>query len=162
MKLFEDVHISNSININVGSARVISFLKELKNDEKYREWHPEDHVSMKWVEGEPWEEGSICLAREYLGGELKTLKMSVNKVNDGKYIEYAPTSRFMRRYIPKLTFEVSDVENGCIFTATLDCRMPLIPRLLVPGKVKGGLDAARKHIREEGENMKTLLEQASA
>jgi len=159
MKFFEDIHISNSININVDSEKVISFLKGLRNDEKYKEWHPEDHVSMRWAKGEPWEEGSICHAKEHIGSKLETIKMSVNKVIDGKYIEYAPTSRFMRRYIPRLTFHVTDVEDGCKFTATMDCRIPLIPRLLVPGKVKRELDAVRKHIQEEGENMKALLEQ---
>ncbi len=89
MKLFEDVHIENTVTIDVRSEEVIDFHKGLSNDAKYIEWHPQDHVSMKWVKGEPWEEGSICHAKEYIGTKLEKLKMSVNKVIEGSYIEYA-------------------------------------------------------------------------
>jgi hypothetical protein len=117
---------------------------------------------MKCVNGEPWEEGSVCHAVEKMGGKVGKLKMVVTKVIENDYIEYAPVSKFLRRYIPRLTSEIRSVDNGCEFTATMDCRIPLIPRILFPGKVSRQLEGVNKHMREEGENMKDLLEIQSA
>jgi len=34
----------------------------------------------------------------------------------------------------------------------------LLPRLLAEKKVEGGLSSVRKHMKEEGENLKKILE----
>ena len=161
MKLLEDVILTHSIEIKTTPQRIFDFFRNL-DDASYRVWHPEDHVSFHWIKGEPWEEGSVVHAEEYMHGKLHKLKFQVTKVTPNERIEFAPVSRFLRIYFPKNTFEVEQKVDTCLFTASGTLRVGRLARLLAKRKLEQGLASARRHIKDEGENLKRILEEGSA
>jgi uncharacterized protein YndB with AHSA1/START domain len=154
----EDVVLEHSIEIKAAPEKVFEFLSDLVDDKSYRAWHSDDHVALRWLEGPPWQEGSVVHAEEYIGGELHKLTFIVTRVVPNREIEYVPASRFHRRYAPKFTFSVEPRDAGCVFTATVHARIPLLLRFLSKKRVERGLSSARKHMKEEGENLKRILE----
>ena len=115
-------------------------------------------MTLRWIEGFPWQEGSVIYAEEYFHWKLHKLTFVVTKVVPNREIEYVPVSRFLRRYAPKNTFSIEPKSASCVFTATVHLRLPLLPRLLAKKSVKRGLSSVRKHMKEEGENLKKILE----
>ena len=111
MALLEDVVLTDSIEINKSSEKVFNFITGLVDDESYRAWHQEDHVALRWLQGQPWTKGSVVYAEEYIHGKLHKLKFTVTKVVPNKKIEYVPVSRFLRRYFPKNVFTIEKKEN---------------------------------------------------
>ncbi len=157
MRLEKEGVLTHSIEINTTAEEIFRFIRNLDNDENYKAWHT-DHVSMHWSKGLPWQEGSVVYAKEYFGGKLHKLKFVVTKVVANREIEYVPVSWFMKRYVPKLTFSVEPKNNVCIFTASTYYRLPFLPMLYAKKHIEKGLDGVRKHIKEEGENLKIMLE----
>ena len=154
----EDVILKNSIEITITPSKIFEFLCGIVDDESYRPWHPDDHVAFRWLKGSPWQKGSVIYAEEYIDGELHRLTFIVTKLVPDRLLEYVPASRFRRRYAPKYTFSVEPGDTGCVFSATVHARIPLLLRLLAKKKVERGLSSVRKHMKEEGENLKTILE----
>ncbi len=158
MKIMEDVVLEHSIEIGTTPEKVFEFLSNFVDDESYRAWHPDDHVALRWLEGSPWQEGSVVYAEEYIDGELHKLTFLVTRVVPNREIEYVPASRFHRRYAPKYTFSAEPTDAGCVFRAAVHARIPLLLRLLSKRKIERGLSSVRKHMKEEGENLKRMLE----
>jgi len=158
MALLEDVTLTDSIEIKTTPEKVFDFLVHLVDDESYRAWHPEDHVALRWLKGSLWEEGSVVYAEEYIHGKLHKLKFLVTKVVPNREIEYVPVSRFLRRYFPKNTFTVEPKEETCVFTATGTYRVGWLVRTFARKRLERGLSSVRKHMKEEGENLKRILE----
>ena len=158
MKMMEDVVLEHSIEIRATPEEVFQFLSNLVDDRSYRAWHSDDHVALRWLEGSPWQEGSVVYAEEYIDGDLHKLTFVVTRVVPNREIEYVPVSRFRRRYAPKCTFSVEPRDAGCVFTAAVHARIPLLLRLLSTKRVERGLSSVRKHMKEEGENLKRILE----
>jgi hypothetical protein len=46
MALLKDVTLTYSIEIKTTPEKIFSFLTNLVDDESYRAWHPDDHVSL--------------------------------------------------------------------------------------------------------------------
>ncbi len=156
--MLKDVTLTDSIEIKTTPEKIFSFLTNLVDDESYRAWHPDDHVSFRWIEGQPWAEGSVVHADEYIHGKLHKLKFIVTKIVPNTEIEYVPVSRFLKRYFPKNTFYIESRERTCVFTATCTCRVGWLVRTFAKKKLERGLSSVRKHIKEEGENLKRILE----
>ncbi len=158
MKILENIVLKDSVEIGVPPDRVFGFFLRITDDESYQKWHPVDHVAFRWLKGNPWEEGSVARAEEYLHGKLYKLKFCVLKVVPGREIVYGPPSRLLRIYFPGNRFVMEPVENGCVFTAECRLRIGRIATLLAGRKLEKGLSSVRRHMREEGENLKTILE----
>jgi hypothetical protein len=158
MALFEDVTLTDSIEIKTTPEKISRFLTSLVDDESYRAWHPEDHVSLRWIKGQPWQEGSVVHAEEYIHGKLHKLKFLVTKVVPNAEIEYVPVSRFLRRYFPGNAFYIEPKEGTCVFTATGTYRVGWLVRTFARKRLERGLSSVRKHMKEEGENLKRILE----
>ena len=158
MKLMEDVFLTHSVEIRTTPEKIFEFFSTLVDDESYRAWHSDDHVALRWMKGSPWQEGSVVYAEEYFHGKLHKLTFVIMKVVPNRRIEYVPVSRFLRRYAPMNTFSIEPKESSCVFTATVHLRLPLLPRLLAKKSVERGVSSARKHIEEEVENLKKILE----
>ncbi len=159
MALLEDVILTDSIEIKTTPEKIFNFLANLVDDERYRAWHPDDHVALRWIKGQPWEEGSVVYAEEYIHGKLHKLKFVVTKVIPNREIEYAPVSWFLRRYFPKNTFSVEQKEGTCVFTATGTYRIGWLVKTFAKKRLERGLSSVKKHMKEEGENLKRILEE---
>jgi uncharacterized protein YndB with AHSA1/START domain len=159
MKVLEDIVLTDSVEIGVSAEKVFDFFLQIVDDASYRTWHPADHVAFRWIRGNPWEEGSVAYAEEYLHGKLHKAKFRVSKVVPNKEIEYAPVSRLLRVFLPENRFEIEPSGEGCMFTAKVHVRIGRIGKALAKRKLEAGLSAVRKHMKEEGENLKRILEE---
>jgi len=162
MKLLEDIVLTDSVEIGVTPEKVFDFFLQIVDDASYRTWHPSDHVALRWISGNPFEEGSVAYAEEYLHGKLHKLKFRISKIVPNREIEYAPLSRLLRIFFPKNRFEIKPSGDGCIFTAEVHLRIGRIAKVLAKRKLEVGLSSVRKHMKEEGENLKRILEERNS
>ena len=158
MAFFEEVVLTDSIEIKTTPEKIFSFLTAIVNDESYRAWHQEDHVRFRWLKGQPWSEGSVIYAQEYIHGKLHKLKFKITKIEPHKRIEYIPVSRFVRRFFPKNEFIIEQKAESCLFIASGTCRLGWISKTFFKKAITEGLASLKKHMQEEGENLKRILE----
>lgn len=158
MKLLEDVFLEDSIEIKTTPERIFNFLTNLVDDESYRTWHPTDHVALSWIKGKPWKEGSIVCAQEYIHGKMHKLKFRITKIIPNKIIEYAPCFWLYRIYFPKNTFEMVREGEICTFTAKGHLRVGRLVKKFARNKLEFGIRSIKQHMKEEGKNLKKILE----
>jgi hypothetical protein len=158
MAFFEDRVLTESIEIKTTPEKIFNFLTGIVDDDSYRAWHQKDHLRLRWLEGKPWAEGSVMYAEEYLHGKLHKLKFKITKIVPNQRIEYSPVSRFMRIYFPKNEFIIESKGESCLFIASGTYRLGWLGRTLFKKAIDGGLASAKKHMHEEGQNLKKILE----
>ena len=158
MAFFEDVILTDSVKIKTTSGDIFNFLTSIVDDDSYRAWHKEDHVSFRWLKGQPWAEGSVVCAEEYIHGKLHKLKFKITRIIRNKRIEYTPVSRFLRRFFPKIEFMIEQKGESCLFIASGTYRLGWIGKTFFKKAIENGLSSVKKHMREEGENLKRILE----
>jgi hypothetical protein len=161
MKLLEDILITDSIEIQTTPEEVFGFFLQIVDDASYQAWHPEDHVSFHWIKGVPWQEGSVAYSEEYLHGKLHKFKLLINKVVADREIELVPLSRVIRIFFPWNRFLIEPRKGHCVFTASGVMRVGRLARLLAGRKLDEGISSVSKHMKEEGENLKRILEKRS-
>lgn len=149
------IHLSDTIDIRVEPERVFDWFTNLPAN--YQAWHP-DHVTCRFVT-----EGGLCVgawlyAEEYLHGSLHRLRFRITRL--------VPPERADYRIAPGLTgsFIADPSPGGTRFTATLDFGVtwPVLGRLIDRAILMlfgRKLDAVRRHMAEEGLNLKRILEQ---
>ena len=162
MNLLEDVPLTDSIEIMATPEKIFMFFLQIVDDKSYQAWHPEDHVSFRWIRGEPWQEGSVAYAQEYIHGKLHKLKFLITELVPNRKIEFVPLSRFLRPLFPKNTFSIEPKEHSCVFTATGQLRIGRLAKTLARKKLEYGISSVRKHMKEEGENLKRILEKGNS
>jgi hypothetical protein len=74
MAFFEEVVLKDSIEIKTTAEKVFNFLTNIIDDDSYRAWHKEDHVSFRWLKGNPWTEGSVLYIENGLSGVRKHMR----------------------------------------------------------------------------------------
>lgn len=158
MKLLGDIELTDSIEINTTPEKIFGFLLQIVDDTSYRAWHPEDHVVFHWIKGEPWQQGSVAYAEEYIHGKLHKFKFLIKVVVPNRKIEMVPASRILRIFFPRNTFLIEPRDGSCLFTASGVLRVGPLFKLLAKRKVEQGLSSVRQHMKEEGENLKRILE----
>lgn len=125
-------------------------------DRYYEEWHP-DHITFRWVEGDGLEQGNHAYFEEEIGGDLKKQTVRYNRVKSGRYIELQPTRWLIRLLLPHISFTIEPTGVGCRVIQRIKIRTgPIGARLN-----RREFDAVRKHMKEEGENLKVMVEQGN-
>jgi len=152
------ITLRDSIEINGSSEKVFMQLtRYLTNGEFYKSWHPE-HVELRWIKGEPLQEGSVLYAEEYLQGYLHKFKFRITRIVPDKLIVYRPL--FPLSIIATgnvFSIELKE-ESRSTFTAEGHIRFPLWLFKKVHKSHEGKLIASQKHMKEEGENIKRAVE----
>lgn len=144
--------LEDSIEIKTTPEKVFEWLTHFP--ENYKEWHP-DHVACYWIKGESMEKGSVLCCEEYLHGDLHNMRFRLTSIKPTR-IEYDilfPLSIIC----PKGSFIIEPKGDHCIFTATLTFRFDRLLSALFKKRVK----ALETHMKEEGENLKRLLERSN-
>lgn len=144
--------LTDSIGIAAPSEAVWEWLTALS--EHYTDWHP-DHVSAEWEHGEPNQVGSILEAVENLGGTREVLRFEMTAVEPPHRFEYrirGPISLLL----PGGNFVVVPDDRGSQFTATISYRFGRLTERLFKHRTA----ALRRHMKEEGENLKRIIESA--
>ena len=158
MAFFEEVRLTDSIKINSSPDKIFSFLTGIVDDGSYRAWHKEDHVSFRWLKGRPWTEGAVLYAEEYIHGKLHKLKFIITKIVPNERIEYTPVSRFIRKFFPKNEFIIEHQGEACLFSAAGTYRLGWVGKTFFKKAIEKSLASVKKHMQEEGENLKKILE----
>ncbi len=143
------ITLKDSIEIKATPEKIFDFFTHF--EENYHVWHP-DHVESRWLKGRA-EAGSILYCEEYLHGKLHKMKFLLTKMEPNRRIEFRllfPISMIC----PKGSFIIEPKEESCIFTATLSFRFAKFFLKFAKSRV----EAIERHMREEGENLKRLLE----
>ncbi|MBN2468733.1 MAG: SRPBCC family protein [Deltaproteobacteria bacterium] len=145
--------MEDSIKIKTTPEDIFNFLK---NPNNYKRWHPADHVACRWIKGNPLEKGSIQYVEEYVEGKLHKLKVIYTKCIRNKELEFKITNPIWRIFWPKSTLIIEKKDNYCVFIAKTYFRLGPISSF--SKRTKKHLEAIKQHIKEEGENLKYILE----
>ena len=148
------ITLTDSIEIGTTPEKVFEWLLHL--EDSYRAWHS-DHVDFHWVKGKPFEEGSVVYFEEYLHGKLHKGRFLCTEVEPNRRIEYKPLFPLWI-LMPKGSFATEPKGEGCVFTATTSFRLGSLSSRLLKHRV----EAIRRHMAEEGENLKRLLEKGAS
>ena len=142
--------LTDSIEIKCSPQDIFTWFKNIEMN--YKSWH-EDHVDCKWIKGEPFEQDSILLSSEYIHGDLHEVKFKTVLVVENEYIGYN-LSFPMSMISPKGTFQFQKKGSSTVFTATVSFRFGWLMKRMV----KKQIVQFKVHMKEEGENLKKLIE----
>ena len=123
-------------------------------DENYLRWHP-DHLLFEWRQGRGLEIGVRFYFEERIGGHLLKKEVEFTEIVPDRLIRFVPTGFLLRLFIPWISFEfLADRPGRFRFRQSIPiCIGPLGARLN-----RRDFDAVRRHMAEEGENLKAILE----
>ena len=110
------------------------------------------------IKGKPLEEGAIGYFEEYLHGKLHKAKVLYTKIVPNREIEYRPLFWLWRIFWPKGVFTIEPKGKSCIFTATVHYRLGWLSTKLARNRIEAAIESTKRHMKEEGENLKRLLE----
>lgn len=147
------ITLEDSIEINAAPKEIEEWLLHI--DEHYRDWHP-DHV--KWVNLDgSLDEGKTFYYEEYLHGSLYRSKCLITRVerNGGAVIEFVGMSLLDKLLGVRGSFVVQPRGEGSVATATISLRFGRLIRTLAGGI----LEDLERHMKEEGQSLKRILEE---
>ncbi|MBU7022107.1 MAG: SRPBCC family protein [Theionarchaea archaeon] len=154
MGLFDQLAIRDSIEIRTTPEKIWEFFYNL--EQNYTSWHPE-HVVFKWTEGPPMESGSAWYAEEVSLGKLKKLKGTIDEVIPNRKIVFKnvfPVSLVS----PRFEWHIEPTGSNSVFTAINYLRAEGLYRTIARETMETAIKASRKHMKEEGENLRKILE----
>jgi hypothetical protein len=145
--------LKDSVEIKTTPEKIFNgLIRVFSSEENFKRWH-KDHVKCQWLRGKPFEIGSVLYVEEYLHGELHKMKFLGTQLDPHKKIEYKLLFP-MSMICPKGSFMIELKGESSIFTATLSFRLGWLFSIFAKGRVV----AIKKHMKEEGENLKKILE----
>jgi uncharacterized protein YndB with AHSA1/START domain len=138
-------------DIGVPPAAVFRFFEEMPDN--YSNWHP-DHVEFRWVDGNGLSAGTTAYFAERIAGTNHERTVRFVEVVPNERIVFTPTSRLVRFLMPRISFAIEPREAGCTLVQRITIRTGPIGAWLN----RREFDAVRTHMREEGANLKRLVE----
>ena len=155
MKLFKPLVSKDSIEIETTPEKIWEFFTNL--EQNYKAWHPKDHILFQWIKGKPMETGSIWYGEEVLGGKLAKLKGTIGEVIPNRKIVFK-NSFPISSIFPKFEWLIEPKGSNSVFTAMGYIRCEGFFRLIAKKHFDAQIETGKKHVKEEGENLKKILE----
>ncbi len=143
--------LSQSILIDVPAGRIFAFFDGM--EENYTRWHP-DHISFRWLQEGRQAVGNRFQFEERIHGQHIRRTMRYTKVEPDRLIEFVPDNALIRLFLRRVSFILEPQDGHCRFTQEVQIRIGPIGKRLN----RKGLAAVEKHMREEGENLKAIVE----
>lgn len=143
--------LKDEILIEAPPERIFEFFEHM--GENYLAWHP-DHVTFRWTNGRGLQPGVAFYFEEYIGGKLFKKTVRFTEIEPGRYIEFEPAWWLMRLFMPRLSFEIQPQDEASLFIAQIAIRTGPIGAWVN----RQEFNAVRQHMKEEGENLKKILE----
>lgn len=143
--------LEETTEVKTSPRAVYRFFESM--EENYLRWHP-DHVSFRWIDGGSLKVGKKAHFEEVIAGKRQDKTVRFTEINPNRYIEFKPTSLLTGLLMPQISFSIAPHANGCEFTQRIKVRTGPIGAWLN----RREFEAVRKHMREEGENLKLILE----
>ena len=137
--------------IRAAPADIFAFFSEMEAN--YLAFHP-DHIEFRWIDAPALTPGVRFFIAERIDGKLLEKIVAFTTVKPNSVIEFAPTNPIFRFFLPRITFRIMQKEMGIIVTQEIQLRVGPMATWLNSRE----FDAVRLHMREEGENLKELLE----
>lgn len=148
------ISIKEETIINTSPKNIFNFLVNI--DSLYKVWHPKDHVFCKVLFGQLSKKGCRLHFLEIIGGFPLYLTAKITEVRKDEYLEYVPAFPFSLLKTGKAYFrieKISDTQSKLIASVEYGNRIfDKIANLFVKTEL------VKKHIREEGENIRSYLE----
>lgn len=144
--------LQDQILIKTTPEKIFEFFEHM--DENYLDWHP-DHKKFRWETSRGLREGVIFYFEERIGGKLMKKTVRISRIIPNAYIEFEPTWWLMRLVMPRLSFEIKQKEENCQFVAKIPIRTGPIGAYLN----RREFNAVRQHMAEEGQNLKSMMEE---
>lgn len=143
--------LEETTRIHASPEEIYRFFERM--DANYEQWHP-DHIEFSWIDGDGLEEGAKAYFEERIAGKRQQKTVRFTEIEPDRYIEFRPTSRLVGLLMPSISFTIDPHRDGCILTQRIKIRTgPIGARLN-----RREFDAVRTHMKEEGENLKSILE----
>jgi hypothetical protein len=145
--------LRDTVEVHASPPDVFAFFEDMDH-ERYLDWHP-DHKVFRWTRGHGVKVGHEFYFEEVIAGKLLKKHVVFTRIDDGAHIEFAPTCRLMRLFLPRLVFRLEKIaDRHYRVIAEIVLRIgPLAARLN-----RRELDAVREHMRVEGINLKRFVE----
>jgi len=137
--------------IEAPPERIFAFFALMEDN--YVAWHP-DHLSFRWTKGKGLAPGVEFHFEERVAGKLLEKTVRFTKIVPGRIIEFEPTGWLMRLILPEMSFEVQPQGGKSLFIARVRVRTGPIGAWLN----RREFDAVRHHMKEEGENLRRIVE----
>ncbi len=137
--------------IEASPADVFSFFDNM--DKNYVAWHP-DHHQFEWRKGRGCEVGNVFFFNETVAGQAQPKEVVFTEVKRDRLIAFAPTNRFFRLFLPRISFQMEPVGPHTNLVATLILRFGPLAQWIK----RRELGLVRQHMHEEGENLKRMVE----
>jgi len=155
--LFTQWKLIDAIEIKCSPEEIWNFFLNLETN--YIDWHPKDHIKFEWI-GRPMETGTKWYAEEMVHEHLFKLK--------GKVGEVIPFRKIVFKYSfpvsivsPKFEWNIVAKASHLEFTAYSYLNAGDLFNRMAKKEMAWKLEATKKHTKEEGENLKFLLERSS-
>ncbi len=149
--------IEDSIEIKTTPEKIWDFF--IYCEENYKIWHPQDHIKFLWVKVKPLEMGSMGYFEEYMHGRVHKMTVEYTRIVPYQEIEYKIVPKFWRRFYPYNLMKMEPKGDLCAFNAITIFRLP--PISAHSKRARKQIELAKKHVKEEGENLKQILEKES-
>ena len=152
------ITLQDKVSINVKAPVVFEWFEHI--DENYLLWH-KDHISCHYENGDSLKEGAVIHVQEYLHGKLHKLKFRITKVINNHAFEY----RVMSGVSGSFVFIENEDGTDVIAELRFGYKIPLIGTLIdMLSRVvfSTQLKALKQHMKEEGENLRNLLEYSNS
>jgi hypothetical protein len=125
--------------------------------ENYLRWH-RDHVLFRWEGKGGLYAGARFYFEERIAGKLLRKRVRFTRIVPGRLIEFAVTNPLFRLVLPSIAFEIEPEGDGVRVTQTIRIRTGPIGAWLN----RKEFAVVQKHMDEEGENLKRILEGGEA
>ena len=149
------ITIKEETIINTPAKPIFDFL--INMDSLYKIWHPKDHVFCKVISGTLSKIGCRFHFLEMIGGFPLYLTAKVVEVRENEYLGYVPAFPFSLIETGKAYFQIEKIsDNQSKLIAYVEYGNKFFDKV---ANFLVKTSAAKKHIQEEGENIKRYLEQ---
>ena len=150
MTFMKKLTLEDSVEIDTTPEKVWEFWADM--DKNYKIWHPQDHILFRWTRGKPMEEGSVIYAEEVVGGKMIKGKVTLGDVIPNR--RFTLNLPFPRSVFCRYEYKIEPKGSKTVFTAITHLKYPFFSEKHILSVIELG----EKHVREEGENMKKILE----
>jgi len=154
MPLCKRLELSHSIEIKTSPEKIWNFFK---NTDNYTTWHPKDHIKFIWTEGKPLEIGSKFYSEQLVFGKVQKYKGHIKETIPNRKIVF--TFKFPVSLIsPEIEWRIEPKGSNTVFTAITYMRAGHLYKKLFKKGMKNLIKEHDRHVAEEGENLKKILE----
>ncbi len=154
MPLCKRLELSHSIEIKTSPEKIWNFFKKTEN---YTTWHPKDHIKFIWTEGKPLEVGSKFYSEQLVFGKVRKYKGHIKEIIPNRKIVF--NFKFPVSLIsPEIEWCIEPKGSNTVFTAITFMRAGHLYKKLFKKGMKNLIEEHDRHVAEEGENLKKILE----